>query len=314
MIISASYKTDIPAFYGDWFLNRLKAGYCMMRNPLNRRPIRVGLSKGEVDGIVFWTKNLRPFLRHLDVIAEMSYPFTIQYTINGYPASLEKHVVDWTRSVEAARTVAARFGPRCVVWRYDTIILSCETPREFHVENFSRIADALEGSTDEVVVSFLQLYRKTSRNLDAMAQQTGNRWWDPTVDEKRELAALLYEVASKRGMQLTICSQTDLLSVQQPARCVDAKRLADVAGHPIPAEVKANRPGCECADNRDIGDYDTCPHGCVYCYAVRSQSLAVKRFRTHNPDSEYLFDDPEAPALPRGPAAKRVMLPLEWTE
>lgn len=312
VIISASYKTDIPAFYGEWFVNRLRAGYCMMRNPLNRRPIRVNLDRGSVDGIVFWTKNARPFLDRVDVVADMGYPFTFQYTINGYPASLENHVVDWTKSVDAVRTLAARYGPRCVVWRYDTIIFSRETAPDFHLHNFARIAQALEGITDEVVVSFLQLYRKTSRNMDSMARSTGNDWWDPSLAEKRDMAERLFELAARHGMQLTICSQADLLSVQKPSKCVDAQRLSDVARRPIRAPIKANRPGCECADNRDIGDYDTCPHGCVYCYAVRSQRLAVQRFRTHDPTSEYLYDDPNGPPAPHRPTDAVPTLPLEW--
>jgi hypothetical protein len=313
MIISASYKTDIPAFYGEWLVNRLCAGYCMMRNPLNRRPIRVPLDRSAVDGIVFWTKNARPFLDRLKVIADMGYPFTFQYTINGYSASLEHHVVDWKKSVEAAWMLAERYGPRCVVWRYDTIIYSQETPPDFHVANFSRIAAALEGATDEVVVSFLQLYRKTVTNMDDMARRTGNKWWNPSLQDKRDLAQRLFVLASEHRMQLTICSQAELLSVQKPSKCVDAQRLSDVAGHAIRAPIKANRPGCECADNRDIGDYDTCPHGCVYCYAVRSQTRAVARFRTHNPESEFLYDDPDAPAPRPDDAGVVPTLPLEWS-
>jgi hypothetical protein len=295
MIISASYKTDIPAFYGQWFINRLRAGYCMMRNPMNRRPIRVPLTTGDAEGIVFWTKNFRPFVKHVDAVAEMGYPFTVQYTINGYPKSLEFNVVDWKHSVETARTLASRFGPRCVVWRYDTIIMSKETPLAFHIDNFQRIADGLQGAVDEVVISFMQLYRKTARNLDAMARESGNNWDDPPVDVKRDLARRLFDMAEQRGMVLTICSQPDLVSVQPPARCIDARRLSDVAGRTLFIKTAGNRPGCECAASRDIGDYDTCPHGCVYCYAVRSNDLAIRRFRDHDPKSEYLFDDPSAP-------------------
>src|SRR5205085_1266641 len=145
MIISASYKTDIPAFYGDWFIHRLRAGYCMMRNPMNRKPIRVSLRPQDASGIVFWTKNFRPFMKHVDAVSEFGLPFVVQYTINGYPQSLENNVVEWRRSVDAAQLLANRFGPRCVVWRYDTIIFSDQTPRDFHIENFAQVADALKG-------------------------------------------------------------------------------------------------------------------------------------------------------------------------
>lgn len=309
MIISASYKTDIPAFYGDWLVNRLRAGYCMMRNPMNRKPIRVSLTHADVDGLVFWTKNFRPFMKHIDEVAELHLPFAVQYTINGYPECLESNVVDWRRSVETVLQLARRFGPKCVVWRYDTIIFSDLTPRSFHVENFSRIAEALNGAADEVVISFMQLYQKTSRNMDEMARTTHNTWWDPSLSEKRALAHQLSEIASSQGITLTICSQPDVVTSQPPAKCIDIQRLSEVAGRLVASRTAGNRPGCECAHSRDIGDYDTCPHGCVYCYAVRSQNLAIKRFRIHNPDSEYLFDDPSA----SNSESKRSDLPIQST-
>ncbi|MDI9636910.1 DUF1848 domain-containing protein [Kamptonema cortianum] len=297
MIISASYKTDIPAFYGQWFVNRLAAGYCLMRNPMNRRVIRVSLKKSDVDGIVFWTKNFRPFMKHVSEVESCGIPFSVQYTINGYPQSLENHVVDWRKSADTVLAVADRFGPHCVVWRYDTVILSSETPVDFHLENFSRIADALRGATNEVVISFLQLYRKTARNLDKMSRTAGNHWRDPSLEEKQELAAKLHTLAKEREIMLTICSQPEIQSIQSASRCIDSKRLAAIAGHPFSAKTRGNRPGCECSQSRDIGDYDTCPHGCVYCYAVRSHDLAVRRFRMHDPESEFLFTDTSDPLV-----------------
>ena len=261
-----------------------------MRNPMNQKAIRVELCKPFAQGIVFWTKNFRPFMKHVDALVEMGLPFTVQYTINGYSPHLEHNVVDWEKSVETVHSLANRFGKRCVVWRYDTIIFSAETPIEFHLANFEQIAKHLEGATDEVVISFLQVYRKTRLNMDSMAKEFSNPWWEPSVDVKRDLARKLYEIAKIYGMNLTICSQPDLITIQEPSRCIDSERLANVAGYPVVAKTLGNRPGCECAASRDIGDYDTCPHGCVYCYAVRSNSLAIKRFQLHNPDSEYLFD------------------------
>jgi hypothetical protein len=168
---------------------------------------------------------------------------------------------------------------------------------EYHLDNFRQIADALRGAVDEVVISFMQLYRKTSRNMDAMARESGNEWMDPPDDLKRSLARALFDEAAKREMVLTICSQPNLVTVQPPARCVDAQRLSNLAGRRLVVKTVGNRPGCECAASRDIGDYDTCPHGCVYCYAVRSNDLAIRRFREHNPASEYLYDDPSAPGM-----------------
>jgi len=292
MIISASYKTDIPAFYGEWFVKRLRAGFAGMVNSYSRAPYRISLDRADVDGFVFWTKNLRPFLKHLPEIRAFGAPAYVQFTINGYPKSLEAAVVDWRKSIDAAKRAHEALGESGVVWRYDTIIMSDSTDRDFHLANFEEIASALKGVTDEVVISFLQPYKKTLHNLNASARENSNPWWEPSVDEKRTLARELWQIAEGFGMRLTVCSQPDLITVQEPARCIDSVRLMKLSGGSFRAMTKGNRPGCECAESKDIGDYDTCPHGCVYCYAVRSQDLAIKRFRDHDPNSEFLYPVP----------------------
>lgn len=309
MIISASYKTDIPAFYGQWFVNRLRAGFCLMRNPMNRKVVRVPMSPDLLDGIVFWTKNFRPFMKYLSIVEDCGAPFVVQYTINGYPRSLEQNVVDWRKSVQATIELSNRFGRRCTVWRYDTIVFTDETPRAFHVKNFTDICGALEGVVDEVVISFLHLYRKTERNLGVMARECNNSWWDPSLEEKRDLAKELSEIARSRSITLSVCSQPEITSSQPASRCIDSERLSDVAGRKIPSKTLGNRPGCECAASRDIGDYDTCPHGCVYCYAVRTPELALRRFRMHDPASPFLFSEPGDPMLgePKGDLQLRLI-------
>ncbi len=293
MIISASYKTDIPAFYGEWFINRLRAGYCKVVNPYGRQVYRVPLSRDEVDGIVFWTKNIVPFLRRLAEVHDRGYPFVIQHTINGYPRELETSVVHPQRAIEALRRVADTYGPRTIVWRYDTIVFSSPTPRAYHVDNFGRLAEALRGVADEVVISFAHIYRKTKRNMDRAARSHGFDWWDPDSEEKRELTRVLLDTARSNGMALALCSQKEyLVEGAVEARCVDARRLRDVAGRRFSARAKGNRTDCGCHESRDIGDYDTCPHGCVYCYAVRDRALALRRYKKHDPVSEFIHEPP----------------------
>src|SRR6266436_8963379 len=176
MIISASYKTDIPTFYGDWFMNRLRAGYCKMVNPYNRSAIRVSLELGNADGFVFWTKNVGPFLKHLTEIRNRGFPFVVQHTINAYPKALEYAVVNATRSVENMHRIAQEYGWRVPVWRYDTVVISSETPIDFHRRNFGSLCQQLEGATDEVVISFVQLYKKTLRNMEWAAREFGFSW------------------------------------------------------------------------------------------------------------------------------------------
>lgn len=291
MIISASYKTDIPAFYGDWFLNRLHAGFCMMTNPYNRHQVtRVSLRRPDVDGFVFWTKNIGPFLDKLAEVHTQSYPFIIQYTINCYPRKLEFSVTDATRSIRHAAEIARLYGPRTLVWRYDPVVFSSETPPETHLEIFEWLASRLEGMTDEVVISFAQIYRKTRRNMDWASREFGFQWSDPDDEQKRKLMRELLRIAHAHRMQLTLCSQPYLLEPGvQEAHCVDARRISSLLGREIHTRLKGARKECGCFESKDIGDYDTCPHGCVYCYAVQNRRLAQERFREHDPEGEFLF-------------------------
>src|SRR5579863_4850689 len=171
MIISASYKTDIPTFYGEWFMNRLRAGYCKMVNPYGRQIYTISLLREDVDGFVFWTKNIGPFLKHLPEVREKGYPFIVQHTINGYPRELEFRVINYAHTVEHIKRLASDYGSDVVVWRYDPIVFSSLTPIDWHRRNFEKLAQSLRDTTDEVVVSFAQIYRKTKRNMDWAAQK-----------------------------------------------------------------------------------------------------------------------------------------------
>ena len=346
MIVSASYRTDIPAFYGDWFMARLTAGVVRVRNPYGGAELSQSLKRRDVEGFVFWTRNAGPFMDALAEIDGLGFPFVVQFTITGYPRALERRVADAGRAVEQVRAIARRFGPRAGVWRYDPILDTSLTRPHWHRKNFARLAAALHGAVDEVVVSWATIYRKTARNLGAAANRHGFEWRDPGHEEKRSLLADLAAIAAEHGMRLTLCAQPELLpdaefrcpphpnplpggarepdrspsspsplrgegrgegekrkgregdsekrregsglGLIHPARCIDAGRLSDIAGHPIAAKTKGNRPGCACAQSRDIGAYDSCPHGCTYCYAVSDAGRARARFRTHDPQASIL--------------------------
>jgi hypothetical protein len=291
MIVSASYKTDIPAFYGEWFVNRLDAGYCLMAHPYDRKRIRrISLLKEDVDGFVFWTKNVGPFLPRLQMIADRGFPFVVQYTINGYPRRLEHSVTDVMKSLHHAKQVSTSYGPKVLVWRYDPIIFSSETPVESHIDNFSWLSSRLEGLTDEVVISFAQVYQKTERNLNLAAKESGFTWQDPPDQKKTALAQELLSIARTHGMRLTLCSQPHLLGCGiEDAHCVDARRFESLSARQLNIPLKGSRKECGCFQSVDIGDYDTCPHGCVYCYAVRNRKTAQQRYKKHDVKGEFLF-------------------------
>lgn len=290
MIVSASYRTDIPAFYGAWFQNRLDAGFCRVVNPWGGPPFTVPLDGEAVEGFVFWTRNAKPFLPVLAEVARRRYPFVVQYTLTGYPRALERGVPALAHGLEVMARLAGEYGSDALVWRYDPVLETSATPRDFHLANFARLARALEGVTDEVVVSFAHLYRKTRRNLEAATRAAGLAWRDPDGEWKREVAAALAAAAAAHGMRLGLCAQPAYLAGGAGgARCIDAGRLGRLAGRSIEAPEKGNRPGCLCHQSRDVGAYESCPHGCVYCYAVADSARAAARAKRHDPGAEFLF-------------------------
>lgn len=289
MIVSASYRTDIPAFHGDWFRMRLRAGYCLVASPYGGKPYRVALTAEAVDGFVFWTRNAGPFLPALQEVQARGMPFIVQYTATGYGRALERATLSAEGAIAQMRALAATYGRRSVVWRYDPILFAGAMDADWHRANFRRMAAALAGTVDEAVVSILSPYRKAARNLDRMTQRTGLAWQVPDPGQSAALLADLAEIAEGCGMRLTLCAQPDRLTAGvSPAACIDAARLSDVAGRDITARTKGNRPGCLCAESRDIGAYDTCPHGCAYCYAVADHDKARRAHRAHDPAAESL--------------------------
>lgn len=290
MIVSASYRTDIPAYYAQWFLKRLRAGYCLVRNPYSGRYYRVSLDRKDVSAFVFWTRNLGPFTGVLEEVRNYGIPFIVQYSITCYPQILERRVIPLETCVEHMRCLAQKFGSRVAVWRYDTIILTSLTPTSYHLERFCEIAQMLEGYTDEVVVSWANMYKKTVRNLRKAAEGEQFSWFDPPDEEKIRLLLELEAIAREKGMELTVCGQEQYLRGRlKNSSCVDAGRISSVAGRMIEAAKRPHRQVCGCYESRDIGEYDTCPHGCVFCYAVDDRDTALLNYLNHDPDSDSLI-------------------------
>jgi hypothetical protein len=290
MIVSASYRTDIPAFYGPWFRARLAAGCCRVANPYGGPATTVSLRPADVEGIVFWTRNAGSFLEDLAEVRRRGIPFILQMTVTGYPRSLDASTIAAGQAIAQFKEIAGRFGSAVPVWRYDPILVSSLTSEAWHEENFARIAGELRSSTDEAVVSFAQFYAKTKTSMAKAAALHGFTWRDPEPAEKRALLQRLAAIAADNGMALTLCTQPDLAGAGiEAAHCIDGRRLSRIANSEIAAKEKGNRPGCLCAESRDIGAYDSCVQGCAYCYAVRSPAAALQRRRRHDPAGEMLI-------------------------
>ena len=289
MIVSASYRTDIPAFYADWFLKRVDAGFARTVNPYSGQSQIVPLTRESVDGFVFWTRNVAPFFAVLDEVRRRGFPFVVQYTITGYPRALDQATIPAEQAIDHLHRLSGTFGKAASVWRYDPVVVTSLTPPDWHIDTFTRLSHLISDAVDEVVLSFAHVYRKTARNLDAAARRTAFQWSDPSPPEKAALLSRLAAVAADHGLKASLCGQPDLLAPGiSEARCIDAKRLERVAGHAIEAAHKPHRARCGCFASRDIGDYDTCPHGCVYCYAVASRERAKASLARHRPDGEFL--------------------------
>ncbi|OPZ59254.1 MAG: hypothetical protein BWY87_01096 [Deltaproteobacteria bacterium ADurb.Bin510] len=279
MIVSVSRRTDIPALYSDWFFGRLEAGEAHVRNPFNARQLRrVSLRPPDVDGFVFWTRNPAPMLPRLASLAAYRYYFLI--TITGYGPDLELRSPPVAQAVDNFKRLAEQLGPERAIWRYDPIILDEHYDAAWHRANFARLAERLTGATAKCILSFVTLYAKTRRNLPGLAEAG--------LAAKRELAAGLKELAAARGIALTACCASDLSEVLPPAGCIDADLLGVTA-----ARDRHQRPGCTCACSVDLGCYDSCTHGCRYCYANASPALALKRAAEHDPASPLLLGWPK---------------------
>lgn len=253
----------------------------MCKTPFSNKYYTVSLAPEDVDGFIFWTKNIGPLIKHLP---EIKKPFVVQFSINNYPKILEGKVIDAKQSISNAYKVSNKYGDNAVVWRYDTIVFSNITDFNFHVQNFEYLAKQLRGITNEVTISFLQLYKKSVQNLNSLKDNFS--WYEPSKQEITTLLQKLIPIAQDNNMQLSLCAQPEyMLPGTQKAHCTDPKRLSRVAGYEISARPKPNRSGCGCAESIDIGEYNTCLHNCAYCYATTDHNSALENNKKHNPNN-----------------------------
>lgn len=266
MIISASRRTDLPAFYADWLFSRIEEGFVDVRNPMNAAQVRrVSLRPEDVDCFVFWTKDPAPMLPLLPRLAGYDYYF--QFTLNGYGPDVEPRVSPLERRIETFRRLSGEIGPLRAVWRYDPILLTPTYDARFHADTFARIADALKGCAERVTVSFIDYYRKIEKNWRKLGMR------EPTPDEVESIARAIAAAAAENGMTPQSCAEKRNLAPFgiMPGACVDPALIERITGRIQPARhAKSQRPLCGCAESADIGAYDTCAHGCAYCYANRS--------------------------------------------
>ena len=294
MIISASRRTDIPAFYAEWFVKRVRAGYCTVPNPFNTRQVRrVSLEPGDVDVIVFWTRNPRPLFPYLDELDERGYRYYFQYTLMDNPRPLETKTPPLEAALGTFRELSGRVGTERVIWRYDPLVFSQLTPPEFHRQAYRRIAQALHGCTFRSVISILDVYGKIGKRMGQMAEQgAGLLPFDGTQAWFGELMGDLAAAAGENGMEIVSCAEElDLVAYGiHPGKCVDDEYILEVFGLEVVHDKDpGQRAACGCVVSRDIGMYDSCTFGCQYCYATTSFKRAGRRREEHDPESPSLI-------------------------
>ena len=292
MIISASRRTDIPAFYADWMMNRIREGFCDVPNPFNRKQIsHVSLLPSDVPAIVFWTRNPKPLMRHLGELDAMEQRYYFQFTILGYPREIDRKCPSLETAVQIFRELSDRVGPNRVVWRYDPIVLGEKTPPDYHKRRFARISDELAGYTHRVVVSIVDRYRKAEPRMRVLEKLgAGVAPCDPGNfgSLMRDLAA----TAGGNGMKITSCAEERDLAHHGilPGRCIDNALIAEAFELEVPPEKdRSQREACRCVASRDIGMYDSCLFGRAYCYATRNFERAAENYRKHDPQSPSLL-------------------------
>ena len=294
VIVSASRSTDIPAFYADWFFNRLDEGYLMWRNPFNGKDSYVSMANMRF--VVFWSKNPKPLIPYLPILQEKGIGFYIQFTLNDYDAEqLEPGVPRLAERIDTFKRIVDEQGLGSVVWRFDPLILTDKISEELLLHKISAIAEQLKGYTEKLVFSFADItgYRSVARNLRAASIDF--REWDTET-----MLTFARRLADMR-LPFRVATCAEAIDLEEFGiehnRCIDPELIARRA--PDDAELQSflqraksdsgQRKLCGCILSKDIGAYNTCPHLCRYCYANYSPQMVMNNFRKHINSSESII-------------------------
>lgn len=283
MIINTGQRTDIPAFYTDWFVNRLKVGFVLVRNPYNPRSVtRYRLSPEVVDLIGFCTKNPAPMLPHMDLLRPYGQFWYV--TITPYGKEIEPGVPDKREVLDSFRRLSDTVGPDRMGWRYDPVFISGDYPAERHIKAFEYMAKSLSGYTRTAVISFVDLYEKTKRNFPEVRPVT--------AEQRLLLGKAFVEIAGQYGMTVRPCGEGDELARfgADCSGCMTVAMYEQALGRrlKVPKTAPA-RKECACYLGGDIGAYNTCGHLCRYCYANYDAATVRKNLAAHDPESPLLI-------------------------
>jgi hypothetical protein len=292
-IISCSRRTDIPAFYSKWLINRVRAGYCTVVNPFNANQVsHVSLAPEDVEVFVFWTRNAAPLLDHLAEMDNRGYKYYFQYTVLGYPEEIDPFSPRLSEAVKTFIELSKLIGKEKVIWRYDPVLYSSLTDPEWHKRQFKLIAEKLEGYFERCVISIIDPYRKTTSRMSKETSLSFNLPEDAFVPEAYiPLMAFMGETAKKADFEIQTCAEGEDLSQYgiTHGKCIDDELIARITARPLhPKKDASQRKACGCVLSKDIGANNTCVYGCKYCYATSNLELARKNMKEHAPLSPSL--------------------------
>lgn len=286
MILSVSRRTDIPAFYSEWFYQRIREGFVCVRNPMNAHQVsRISISRDVVDCIVFWTKNAAPMLNTLDELSGYDYYF--QFTLNHYEKEAEPHIPELSQRLETFMRLSEHIGGERVIWRYDPIFFSEKYTPEYHLKSFEKIASAIGRHTEKCVFSFVDVYpSKNGANLNRLNfRQLPPEELDSFVGE-------LSRIGKNSGLVLATCAEAIDLAKHgiEHNSCIDKVLIERITGTKLNVGGDNQREHCRCVKCDDIGSYDTCPHGCLYCYANFRPNIVSDKLKAYDVHSPLLCD------------------------
>lgn len=284
-IISASRRTDIPAFYGDWFLERVKSGFASYLNPFNNSKQSVSLKSDDVACFIFWSKNYLPFMETLKKIEARGYRSYFHYTITGLPDIFESNLISTEKAIKNLKALSDLYSPKHVNWRYDPIIFSEFTDLDFHLQNFDSLAASLQGYVERCYFSYVDhSYTKVKRSFARFKKEHALLIEDPEVDFKVKFANQLANIAESYGISMHTCCGDFLIGTKiDKAHCIDGK-MVEKLFYPNGFEFSQHgtRKECGCIKSIDIGTYNSCPHGCIYCYANLNREKARSIYAAHD--------------------------------
>ena len=285
MIISASRRTDIPAFYSDWFINRLKDGYVVVPNPFDPKNCsRIVINPRVVDCIVFWTKNPAPLLNKLDHLKNYKYYF--QFTLNPYDDDIEQNIPLLSKRIETFKKLSDKIGRGKVIWRYDPIVTNRKYNIQFHHDFFSKIISLLKDYTGRCMIGPVFHYKKISKILE------NNNVKPLEYEEAKCITKRFVQLGNSNNVEIGTCTELiDLTSFgAKKLACIDKLFIENITGYSIDEKKDKNqRPECKCMESIDIGIYGTCLHGCIYCYANTTKNKIDLNVKLHDKSSPKLI-------------------------